>query len=118
MCHLILLMPIVGLVVFWILPLSAALPVYLVILAASAVLYYLILKSMRRPVTTGAQTLVGKSATVVEASGNRGEVHVEGAIWQATSDDTLAVGDRVMILSIEGLTLKVARDTQSQTDLS
>jgi len=47
MCHLVLLLPLFGLTVFWLWPPAVAIPVYLVVLAVSAGVYYLTLVAMR-----------------------------------------------------------------------
>lgn len=109
MCHLVLLMPLVGLVVFWILPISAAIPVYLVILLLSGIVYYAMMKAMKRPVVTGDEGLTGKTAKVIEMSGHEGQVKVEGAIWSAESDDLLRKGDKALVLEVHDLTLKVGK---------
>jgi membrane protein implicated in regulation of membrane protease activity len=112
MCHVILLMPVFALVLFWLLPFDVALPIYLVILAASGVLYFILMKAMHRPVTTGKEGLLGKSVNVVEVSDREIQVWVEGAIWQAVSDKPLRKGDKARVVGIEGLTLRI---TQSPT---
>jgi membrane protein implicated in regulation of membrane protease activity len=109
MCHLVLLMPLIGLVVFWIWPLSIALPVYGVIVSFSGVLYYLLFKAMRRPVTTGTEGLIGKPAVVIDMSNHTGHVRVEGAIWRAQSDDELKAGETAKVLKVDRLTLQVGR---------
>ena len=113
MGHLILLLPIIGLVVFLIWPVSLALPVYLVILAISGYVYFLILKAMRRPKESGQEELLGKSAEVIEMSGHQGQVRVEGAIWHAVSDDVLRQGDRAIVIGVDGLTLRLHHISRS-----
>ena len=51
MCHLVLLLPLFGLAVFWLWPPAVAVPVYLAVLVVSAGVYYLALVAMRLPVT-------------------------------------------------------------------
>jgi membrane protein implicated in regulation of membrane protease activity len=109
MCHLILLMPVVGLVVFWLLPLSVALPIYLVILILSGLLYYTLMRAMHRPVVTGVEGLVGKPVKVLKMSGHRGKIRFQGAIWQAVSDDILHKGDTAQVLGMDGLTIKIGK---------
>lgn len=109
MNHLILLLPLIGLVVFWIAPLSIAIPVYLVILIASGLAYYSIIKSMRRPVVTGKEGLIGQTVEITDMSGHTGHVRIQGELWRAVSDDILHAGDKAVILDVEKLTLRVAR---------
>ena len=115
MVHLILLLPIAGLALFWMLPISTALPAYLVLLAVSAWLYYVTLKAMRRPTETGLEGLIGKPAIVIAMNGHQGQVSVEGEIWEATSDDALRKGDTARITRISGLTLEVQHATPALT---
>ena len=58
MCHLILALPFLGLMVFWLWPLYVAASVYAAIFLLSLWLYYLIIQVMRRPVVTGAEEIL------------------------------------------------------------
>jgi membrane protein implicated in regulation of membrane protease activity len=111
MCHLILLMPIIGLVVFWIWPLSVALPVYLVILTTSAMVYAAIMRSMHRRVKTGAEGMIGEPVEVIDMTGRGGHVRVDGEIWQAKSNEPFREGDEAVVLAVNGLTLTIGRRT-------
>ncbi len=109
MCHLILMMPLLGLAVFWFLPLSTALAVYAVIAAISLAVYRLILRSMHRPIETGKEALLRRTARVIEVGERRLLVRVGGEIWTAESPDTLQEGETVQVVGVEGLMLKVQR---------
>jgi membrane-bound serine protease (ClpP class) len=65
-------------------------------------------RAMRRPVSTGEMTLVGRTATVVDWSGASGHVFVHGERWAARSQDKLDKGQSVRILRLDGLTLIVS----------
>ena len=65
-------------------------------------------RAMRRPVSTGQMTLVGRIATVVDWSGASGHVFVHGERWAARSQDKLDKGQSVRILRLDGLTLIVS----------
>lgn len=114
MCHLILLLPVLGLAVFMLWPLSVAAPVYAVILVISLAFYYFIMQAMRRPVTTGAEEIVRKTGKVLEVRGRKIYVRVRGEIWNAESSDRLHPGDSVSITGIDGLMLRVKRSDQVQ----
>ncbi len=62
---------------------------------------YLVLRARRRPVTTGAEGLVGEVGVVREPSASGGRVFVHGEDWDAISDNTLHVGDRVEVTRVE-----------------
>jgi membrane-bound serine protease (ClpP class) len=55
----------------------------------------------------GAQTLVGKTAEVRVACTPRGQVFVDGELWEADCAEGAAAGTRVRVLRVNGLTLEV-----------
>jgi len=109
MCHLILLMPVFALAVFWIWPLSVAGPVYAVITALSLWMYAYIWRAMQRPVLGGAEELLHSDGEVLEANGSALRVRVHSEMWNAESKDTLHRGDHVRVVGITGLILHVKR---------
>lgn len=109
MYHLILSMPIVGLVAFWIWPFPIAMPIYLVILLVSGVIYFKVGRSMQRPVTTGSEAMLGGRVEVIDMNGHEGRVRFNGATWNAVSDDSFRPGDRAQVLAVDGLTLKIGK---------
>lgn len=111
MCHLILLMPIIGLPVFWLWPLGLALPVYLVILLLSSWVYYYAIVAMGRQVTVGPETLLHSRGEVVYAGEGGLQVRVQSELWSATFREDLQPGDTIEVVGIDGLTLKVTRTT-------
>lgn len=63
------------------------------------------------PVRTGWEELIGRDAEVREQLNPVGSVWVEGALWRARVADEAgpqAVGNRVRVDSVEGLTLVVS----------
>jgi membrane-bound serine protease (ClpP class) len=68
---------------------------------------YLATRAMRRPVTTGAQAMVGESAEVVADFSGRGRVRYGGELWNARSAAALRAGEQARIVKVEGLTLWV-----------
>jgi len=109
MCHLILLMPVFALVVFWIWPLSVAGPVYAVISALSLWMYVYIWRAMQRPVLGGVEELLHSDGEVVEVNGNALRVRVHSEMWNAESKDSLQYGDHVKVVGMSGLILQVKR---------
>ena len=109
MCHVLLLLPLVALPVFWIAPLAIALPVYGVVLAMSAAIYWYAIQAMRRPVQTGAEALVGEIGEVVESRGTNLFVRARSEIWHAVSASPLRAGDPVKVVAVEDLTLRVEK---------
>jgi len=49
MCHLILLLPVIALPIFWLLPASQSVPAYAVVVAVSGWVYWYAIKAMRLP---------------------------------------------------------------------
>jgi membrane protein implicated in regulation of membrane protease activity len=107
MCHLILLMPVFALVVFWVWPLSVAGPVYAMITALSFWMFTYIWRAMQRPVLGGAEELLHSDGEVVEVNGNALRVRVHSEMWNAESKDTLHRGDHVKVVGMTGLILRV-----------
>ncbi|HYL02822.1 MAG TPA: nodulation protein NfeD [Steroidobacteraceae bacterium] len=68
---------------------------------------YLATRSMRRPVATGTQGMVGELAEVVDDFSGKGRVRYGGELWNARSDTPLHAGDLARIVRVEGLTLWV-----------
>ncbi|PSU36118.1 NfeD family protein [Photobacterium lutimaris] len=71
------------------------------------VILTLLLKTRRKPVTTGVEVLLGQEAIVVSGFPGSGRVLVDGEIWQANCDAALVKGDRVTVVQIHGLCLEV-----------
>jgi membrane-bound serine protease (ClpP class) len=62
------------------------------------------------PVRTGWEELIGRDAEVREPLDPLGQVWIEGALWKARSadgDGPIAIGTRVRVQSVDGLTLIV-----------
>jgi membrane-bound serine protease (ClpP class) len=68
---------------------------------------WLAVRARRRPVTTGAEQLVGAEGIALGDIAGTGRIRVFGEEWRVESDQPVADGQRVVIESIEGLTLKV-----------
>ena len=113
MCHLILLMPIAGLLVFRFLPLGSALASYAIITLISALLYWLLIKAMKQPLKDGFQSLVGTRAEVVArlASGDSAQylVRSHGELWSAYSRDTFQPGEPINITAVKGIGVVIER---------
>jgi membrane protein implicated in regulation of membrane protease activity len=109
MCHLILMLPVLGLPVFWLLPLSEALPIYGVILALSILVYVYVMRAMHQPVETGAEEILHSTGKVVEVGAKDVSVRVHSEMWRAVSAEKLKPGDLVEIVGIDGLQLRVRK---------
>ncbi|MHB8867300.1 MAG: NfeD family protein [Thermoleophilia bacterium] len=112
MCHLALLLPVVGLGVFFVLPLPWALVSYLVIAGATVLLYKAVIDAMRRRVVTGREALLGARVDVRRVESNRLVVCLGGELWSAQGagfhDGGPRPGDLVVISQVRGNTLVVS----------
>jgi len=102
-CHLFLFSPVWGLGLFLVLPWPVALPLYLVIVALSLLLYVKIGQSMHRPIVTGREALLGRIAEV----SLEGNLKVAGERWLIDHPDQLSRGQRVRIVGMTGMRLQV-----------
>jgi membrane-bound serine protease (ClpP class) len=106
---LIMFLPVIGLVLFYVWPLSSALPTYLVLLFFSGIFHVLMRKSMKLPVATGASELIGLPVSVLSWKGPSGQVRVHGEVWEANTGDGKSLEDdeELVVAGIQGLTLIV-----------
>lgn len=70
-------------------------------------LVYLVTRSMRRPVVTGREGMVGATAEAFEDFTERGRVRFGGELWNARSAKPVHAGQQVRIVRVEGLLLWV-----------
>ena len=68
---------------------------------------YVAARSMRRPVVTGVQGMVGDSAEVIQPFSGTGRVRYRGEPWKARSEVELQPGQMARIVRVDGLTLWV-----------
>jgi membrane-bound serine protease (ClpP class) len=68
----------------------------------------LVLRARRQPVLTGTERVVGRSGIAKTELAPRGVVLVSGEDWDAVAEASpIARGERVVVVSVEGLTLHV-----------
>lgn len=78
--------------------------------AASALFFFAVLgaaiKARRRPVVTGIEEMLGSPGEVLQWQGDAGLIRAHGEVWQArlARSGTLAAGDGVRVVRLEGLT--------------
>jgi membrane-bound serine protease (ClpP class) len=68
------------------------------------------IRAQFRPVEVGREALIGRTGEVRTEMSPSGMVHVTGELWTATLDDestTCKAGERVEIVAVEGLRLRV-----------
>lgn len=69
----------------------------------------LVLRAQRRPAVTGREGMIGLVATVRSdiPPGGEGKVFVHGEFWDAVAEAPVSAGERVKVLEVEGLILRV-----------
>lgn len=113
-CHVLLMMPLLGLGLFALLPWPVALPSYLALVAVSLALYTIVIQGMWRPVQTGREAMLGAVVTVTRDIASQGQVRYGNELWSAVSEQRLTVGQRARIVGFDGLRLVVCRLDDSQ----
>jgi membrane-bound serine protease (ClpP class) len=92
------------------------LPVAAIIIAGVILAGFIVFASRKaiaahrdEPVRTGSEELIGTVAEVREPLDPEGQVFVAGALWRArvSGGGTIGLGNRVVIKSVDGLTLEV-----------
>ena len=79
----------------------------------------LITRSQRRKVSLGREGIIGETGEVrrtIGRKGTQGLVHVHGEYWKALTDDDdeIAVGEEVVVLANEGMTVRVRKRNPEQ----
>ena len=83
--------------------------VLIVLFALSVALAFAVYKVMRRAPSTGSEGLVGGKGVIVGRRQDLWLVALRGEIWNAEGAGRLRVGDRVVVQSVDGLTLTVSK---------
>ena len=65
------------------------------------------LRAQKRKVSTGNAGLTGEAGVAKSVVHEEGSVFVHGEFWNAYSDEPIAEGARVEVVSVEGMTIKV-----------
>ncbi len=74
-------------------------------------------KAQTRKKLTGQEGMIGKTAiaeTDIDQKG--GKVFIEGEIWNAYSDEPIKKGEKVKVVKVEGLTLKVEKHIDNEPE--
>jgi membrane-bound serine protease (ClpP class) len=77
--------------------------------AFAAVVLFGVGRTMRRRQTAGISEMIGMVGRVESALQPEGSVFVRGEHWKARADEPILAGDRVEIIAVDGLRLRVRR---------
>jgi membrane protein implicated in regulation of membrane protease activity len=110
MCHIVLASPILALPLFFFLPFRTALPAYIAVLLAMALVYFKIIAAMKSSVQTGMEGMTDRDAIVVEDINPEGKVRFRNELWLASAESKkFFKGQRVKIHGFQGLKV-IVRD--------
>jgi membrane-bound ClpP family serine protease len=115
MCHILWLMPILALPLFWFLDFSVALPLYLGVLAISAAVQFLTVRSLKKPASSGMEAMRGDLAEVIEPLHPRGTVRYHNEYWSAEAREPIEVGEMARIIGNKGIRLLVEKHAKPHT---
>ncbi len=78
-------------------------------LALFALTAFLTVKTYKKKISVGTESMIGDTGHIVEWKNNKGRIRVQGEIWHAVSDEKLDLkkDDKVLISAIEDLNLKI-----------
>ena len=100
--------PVFALALFLVLPFWTVLPVYIPILIFGIVVNFKMMKSMKLPVKTGLEEMIGQEAVVIDDIDPEGKVRFKNEIWTAMGDGRrIEKGSKVKIIGAQGMVLIV-----------
>jgi len=102
-------MVLAALAAFFVAPFPVAVLVSAVVAGASLALFIAVRRARNAPVTTGIESLVGDTATVIEWERHTGLVRHRGELWRAASGEAFRVKEPVRIVAVDGTLLHVQR---------
>jgi len=70
------------------------------------------IKARERPVVSGQEEMLHASGEVLDDFEGKGRIRIHGEIWLAESATSLRRGDKVQVVAIDGLVLKVQPHNQ------
>lgn len=68
-------------------------------------------RSRQRPVVSGLEEMLHASGEAIDSFQNSGRIRIHGEIWQAESTVPVKQGDKVQVIAVNGLVLKIQPKT-------
>ncbi len=106
-CHLLLLVPVAGLGLFWVFPWPLASVLYTAGVAPSVVIAWAGWRALRLPPVIGIEAMGGGVGEAVTDLAPSGQVLYGNDLWTARSPEPVRRGELVRIAAVEGLQLRV-----------
>jgi membrane-bound serine protease (ClpP class) len=78
--------------------------------ASAGLIFFVVgaaIQARNRPTATGAEQLLSEHGTVIDWSGDRGNIRIHGEVWAARGARPLMPGDTVRVTKRDGLVLTV-----------
>jgi membrane-bound serine protease (ClpP class) len=88
-------------------------PAVAVVAIFGAIIVFGVGRSMIRPAAAGAEGLVGELGVVEDEIREKGRVRVRGEYWTAAADKPISKGERVRVVAVEQLVLRVTPETDT-----
>jgi membrane-bound serine protease (ClpP class) len=66
------------------------------------------IRARRRPIVSGVSSLVGADGEMLDDARSSGWANIRGETWQVSTDAPLARGDKVRVVAVDGVQLRVA----------
>ena len=73
---------------------------------------YLVFRSQKAKPTLGFEGLIGEVGEVRDKLSPAGRVFVHGEYWKAEAENEIDIGEKVQVVEVDGMVLKVRRATQ------
>jgi membrane-bound ClpP family serine protease len=109
MCHLIFLAPILTLPIFWLLPFSLALPIWLTVTATTGLVLWPVVRALGRPQAAGREAMIGIKGQALTDLNPEGLVCCLGEVWRASAEEPIVQGEQVQVLAVHRLRVRVGR---------
>jgi membrane-bound serine protease (ClpP class) len=93
---------------------KVVIPTVAVISAFFALVAAMVFKAYMRKPIAGSRGMIGEVGRAMTPVAPSGKVFVHGEIWNAVSEETVAEGETVEVIAIEGLSVKVKRRSQQE----
>jgi membrane-bound serine protease (ClpP class) len=72
------------------------------------------IKARNRPIVSGEEEMLHTTGEVLDDFEGRGRIRIHGEVWQAESPVPLKRGDRVQVVEVDGLVLRIRPETQEK----
>jgi len=94
---------------FW----TVIFPAVLGVASFAGIVVFGLSRTLFRPQFAGAEGLVGERGIVDHAIRKRGRVLVRGELWTAEADEAIPKGEKIRIIEVQNLVVRVERDTDA-----